>query len=44
MPRNLVVLFVLFAVIIAGMFLLASIDVEQEPVLVEKTVIGGTLE
>lgn len=44
MPRNLVVLFIFFAVIVAGMFLLASIDVEQEPTLIEKSVIGGELE
>jgi len=44
MPRNLVISFVLIALLIAGMFYLASIDVEKEPVLIEKPVIGETLE
>lgn len=44
MPRMLVILIGLIILLIAGMFYLASIDVEQEPKLVEKPVIGETLE
>ncbi len=43
MPRNLVFLVVFLAVIVAAMFFLASIDVETEPRLIEKPVIGSEL-
>lgn len=43
MPRNLVFLIVFLAAIIGAMFLLASIDVEQDVKPVEKPVIGGEL-
>ncbi|MEH6756026.1 MAG: hypothetical protein V7676_00780 [Parasphingorhabdus sp.] len=44
MPRNLVFLIVFLVAIIGAMFLLASMDVEQELKPVEKPVIGGALK
>ena len=43
MPRSLFFLLVCLALIVAGMFMLAAIDVEQEERLIEKPVIGGDL-
>ena len=44
MPKSLLVLIIFLAVLVVGMFILASMDVEQEPKLVEKPVIGEVLE
>lgn len=43
MPRNLVFLIVFLAAFVGAMFLLASMDVEQDVTTVEKPVIGGEL-
>lgn len=43
MPRNLVFLIVFLAAVIGAMFLLASMDIEQDLKPVEKPVIGGEL-
>lgn len=43
MPRNLVFLIIFLITIIGAMFLLASMDVEQDVKPVEKPVIGGEL-
>ncbi len=43
MPRNLVFLIIFLVAIIGAMFLLASMDVEQDMKPVEKPVVGGEL-
>jgi hypothetical protein len=44
MPRSLVFLIVVLAALIGAVFLLSSMDVEQDLTPVEKPVIGGELE
>ncbi len=43
MSRNLVLLIIFLVIVIAAMFFLASMDVEQEPKPVEKPVVGAEL-
>ncbi len=43
MPRNLVFLIVFLVAIVGALFLLSSMDVEQDVKPVEKPVIGGAL-
>ena len=43
MPRNLVFLIVFLVIVIAAVFILASIDTERAPQPVEKPVIGAEL-
>ncbi len=43
MSRSLFLSIVFLVIVIAAMFFLASIDVEQDPTPVEKPVIGGEL-
>jgi hypothetical protein len=43
MPRKMVIIIVFILLIVAGMFILASLDTEQPLTPVEQPVIGGDL-